>query len=267
MPEVPLSVYGLLALTAFLAGVLNSIAGGGTLLTFPTLMKVLAPLGPEGAAIANATSTVALMPGALAGTYGYRAELAGLKRLTLGMLPACIIGGGIGSGLLYAYPNEFRPLVPWLILSAALLFMIQPVVTRIIRRKQMAQQVTGEQDKPSTGKLIGLYLFQLMVAIYGGYFGAGIGILMLTALGFMAIGNIHQMNAVKTLLSASINAVAVVVFVLGGMVYWPFAITMAVTAILGGYVGARVARRFPPVIVRWMVVAIGFGLAIYYFTR
>lgn len=242
-------------LSAFAAGVLNSIAGGGTLLTFPALLAVLDP------AIANATSTVALLPGSVAGAVGYRAELAASRRFVWRMLPPSLLGGLIGSLLLWAYPNAFGPLIPWLVLTAAVLFLIQAPLSKYLRRHQA--------DAHEPGPVLGVALiwFQLLIAIYGGYFGAGIGILMLTALGFMGVGDIHRMNGVKTLLAAVINGVSVVVFVAGGMVNWSYALVMAVSAIVGGYAGARVARRLPAVYVRWAVIAIGFGLSAYYFVN
>jgi uncharacterized membrane protein YfcA len=257
----PVGTFFFVCVCAFLAGALNSIAGGGTLLTFPALVAALAYLGPEGPAFANATSTVALLPGSVAAAIGYRAEVAACRRFVYRMLAPSFIGGLIGSLLLWAYPAQFAPLVPWLILTAAVLFLIQPLVARVLRR-----HITDTHE-PGPLLAAGLMGFQFLVAVYGGYFGAGIGILMLAALGFMGVGDIHRMNGVKTLLAAVINSVSVAVFVIGGLVVWPFAWPMAVAAILGGYAGARGARRLQPGFVRWVVVAIGFGLAAYYFAR
>ena len=237
-----------LGASAFLAGAMNSIAGGGTLLTFPALMGVLPP------AMANATSTVALLPGSLAGAWGYRAELASVRDTATMLLPASLLGGLLGAGLLVAYPDAFGALVPWLILTAAILFLVQPLVSKALKRNP--HRVVSPAF---------VVAFQFGVAVYGGYFGAGIGILMLAALGFLAIGNIHQMNAVKTLLAAAINAVSVVLFIAADLVEWKYALAMAAAAIAGGYAGARVARRLPAKVVRWVVVAVGFGLAAYYF--
>ena len=253
-------VYAGLMAAAFAAGVMNSVAGGGTLLTFPALIAALTPLyGTNAPAWANATSTVALLPGSLAGTWGYRKEFAPARTFALRMLPPSVVGGIIGSLLLVLFPGQFTPLVPWLILTAALLFLIQQPLSKLLKRQR------AEPHADATGgKLAVLVGFQFLVATYGGYFGAGIGILMLTALGFMGVSNIHQANAVKTLLAAVINGVSVVVFVGGGLVNWPFAGAMAAAAILGGYVGARVARKLPAAYVRWAAVAIGFGLAGYF---
>jgi hypothetical protein len=252
--------YVVLATAAFIAGVMNSLAGGGTLLTFPALMTVLTPLyGSTAAAVANATSTVALLPGSIAGTWGYRREYAAARNFALKMLLPSLLGGWTGSRLLVLYPGHFTPLVPWLILTAAVLFLIQQPLSQVLKRKQAEHLPVA-----TGGKLAVLIGFQFLVATYGGYFGAGIGILMLTALGFMGVTSIHHANGVKTLLASVINGVAVVEFVAGGLVKWKYAGVMAIAAIVGGYVGARVARRLPATYMRWVVVLIGFGLAGYY---
>ena len=257
----PWVFYPVLTASALLAGVMNSVAGGGTLLTFPALLAVL---GAENAAIANATSTLALLPGSLAGTLGYRTELKEVLATAKSLILSSFLGGLVGSILLVLYPQEFARLVPWLVLTAAILFLVQPFVSRLLK-KQIAHQ--DPTVPTSWRRYLLLQGFQFLVAVYGGYFGAGIGILMLTALGFLGIGNIHRMNAVKTLLAATINSITVVICIAYGMIRWPYALVMAIAAILGGYLGARVARRLPPWIVRWVVIAIGFGLAIVAFIK
>jgi uncharacterized membrane protein YfcA len=247
--------YLLLLGSALAAGTINAVAGGGTLLTFPALLHVLDPV------LANATSTVALVPGSLAGTWGYRHEIRQCKYWLVLLAPSCVVGGAIGSLLVTRLPSiYFERLVPWLILAAALLFMAQPAIARLIG-------ITQEQRHPSQSMQASLIVFQLFVAIYGGYFGAGIGILMLGALGMMGLGDIHRMNAVKTLLAALINAVSVVVFVLDDKVRWDFGLSMAVAAVIGGYLGARVARRLDRTLVRWVVIVIGLSMAGFYFYR
>jgi uncharacterized protein len=247
--------YALLAAAAFVAGVMNSVAGGGTLLTFPALMSIGVP-----ATIANATSTIALLPGSLAGSWGYRKELRAVRKFALLLLPVSLVGGIGGAFLLVWYPDEFKALVPWLILAGAVLFLIQPLVSRFLKKHDPNEPV-------GSSVTFGIMAFQFLVAVYGGYFGAGIGILMLTALGFMHVGDIHHMNAVKTFLASAINLVSVVVFVAENLVWWHYAAAMVVAAILGGYIGARVARRLPAKYVRWTVIVIGFGLALYYFAK
>ncbi len=263
MPTDPTTLVTLAA-SAFAAGALNSIAGGGTLLTFPALFAVIGP------AAANVTSTIALLPGSFAGVWGYRRELAGARRFLVQMLPPSLAGGLCGSLLMVAYPEDFGRLVPWLILTAATLFLLQQPINRFLRKRR----ADGTPHPPATGwKLAALVGFQFLTATYGGYFGAGIGILMLTSLGFMNVGSIHRMNAVKTVLASAINLVTAVVFVAadrvrdGGLIHWEYAGLMAVAAIAGGYLGARVARRLPAAAVRWTVVAIAFTLTAYYFSR
>jgi uncharacterized membrane protein YfcA len=257
----PVWTYTFLCVSAFFAGVMNSVAGGGTLLTFPALLTALRPLfGDEAAAVANATSTVALLPGSFAGALGYRAELAASRRFVLRMLAPSLLGGLLGAWLLSQNKEAFARLVPWLILTAAVLFLLQQPVARWMRTHR-------PDHEPGPLGQSALIAAQFLIAIYGGYFGAGIGILMLTALGFMGVGDMHRMNGVKTFLAAMINASSLVIFIPSGLVHWPMAAALAGAAIVGGYTGARVARRLPAAVVRWVVIAIGFGLAAYYFAR
>lgn len=257
-----------LCASAFFAGVMNSVAGGGTLLTFPALFAAFAPLGPQqAAAFANGTSTVALMPGSVAGAVGYRKELWECRRFVARMILPSLLGGYLGAWLVGQDKGAFATLVPWLILTAALLFVVQAPVSRWVRRRAAAGAARPDHHEPGVPTQALVIAFQFLVAVYGGYFGAGIGILMLSALGFMGVGDIHRMNAVKTFLAAGINAAAVVVFVRDGLVKWELAWPMMAAAVAGGYAGARVARRLPARYVRYTVIAVGFGLAAYYFVR
>jgi hypothetical protein len=252
-------IYVLLCLSAFAAGLMNALAGGGTLLTFPTLVAALRGRA-DAEAIANMTSTVALVPGSAAGAWGYRRELQGARPWLLLLLGPSLLGGLAGSLLLIYRPDVFSVVVPWLLLTAALLFLLQPRLSRWL-------PTTGKSALPATwlcGVVVG---FQFLVGVYGGYFGAGIGILMLSALGLMGLHDIHRMNAVKTVLAAVINGVSVVVFVLAGGVVWRFAAAMAAAAIAGGFAGAHYGRRLPRPLVRWTVIVLGFGLAAYYFWK
>jgi uncharacterized membrane protein YfcA len=253
MPDVAWT-YAFLCASAFVAGVMNSVAGGGTLLTFPALTGVIPP------AFANATSTVALLPGSFAGALGYRKEVRESRRFVLRMLAPSLLGGFLGAWLVGRDTETFKHLVPWLILTAAVLFVVQAPLARWLK----AHKPDHEPGSVLRAVLIG---FQFLVAVYGGYFGAGIGILMLTALGFMGVGDIHRMNGVKTFLASAINGASVVVFVWDKLVVWEYAAAMAGAAIVGGYTGARVARRLPAHYVRYAVIAIGFGLSAYYFIR
>jgi uncharacterized membrane protein YfcA len=257
----PTSPFLWLAVSALAAGVINSVAGGGTLLTFPALLAALAPFGDDAGVLANATSTVALVPGSLAGAWGYRREMAAARGWTLLLLAPSLLGGLVGSLLVTRLPpHYFDALIPWLILTAALLFLVQPAVTKLTRR-------TTIPAGPAKHGIAVIVVFQFFVAVYGGYFGAGIGILMLSGLALMGLPGVHQMNAVKTFLAFCINGVSVVIFVLENKVEWRYAPIMALAAIVGGYVGARVARRVPPYLVRWFIVAVGLGLAGVFFYR
>jgi len=268
--------YVILCLAAVLAGAINAIAGGGTLLTFPVLF---AALGSSGAAavVANATSTVALVPGAVAALAGYRNEIRRERRFAMMLIGPSLVGGLVGSLLLVLMPGEaFKAAVPWLILSAALLFALQPRIARWtgINARSPGDSAVGEEAvtarHPASGSpalVAGAIAFQFLVAIYGGYFGAGIGILMLSALAIMGMEDIHRMNAVKVLLNLMINGISVMVFVASGKVYWPYAAAMAVSSSIGGYVAAHTARRANKTVVRSIIVVIGFALAAYYFYR
>jgi uncharacterized membrane protein YfcA len=170
-----------------------------------------------------------------------------------------LIGGGLGSGLLiFGGEKIFNPLIPWLILAAALLFLFQPAIARFFRR-----HATHESPSPRIQAVI--VACQFVIGLYGGYFGAGIGILMLSSLSFLGLTSIHHVNALKTYLAFCMNGVSALLFIVLGQVYWPYALAMAAAAVLGGYVGARLARRLPAAVVRSIVIAIGFGLAAYYF--
>lgn len=233
---------------AFCAGVVNSVAGGGTLLTFPSLLAVLSPVQ------ANATSTLALLPGTLAAGWGYRDEVSRVRRHLVRLWPSSLIGGTIGSLLVIRLPEKvFAGLVPWLLVAASVLMLVQKPLSRWIG--------ASPHQEPSRLMLLGIIFFQFFVGVYGGYFGAGIGILMLSALAFAGITDIHEMNGVKSLLASTINSITVVIFILSGVVVWKYAIPMAVAGMMGGYTGARVARRMPGGIIRAIVVCVGFGVA------
>ena len=180
---------------------------------------------------------------------------------SLALLAPSIVGGAVGSLLVVLLPHAwFKDAVPWLILAAALLFS-----SAATNRRWMGIGQTHE--RPSPKKLAAAIAFQFVVAVYGGYFGAGIGILMLSSLALVGLADIHRMNAVKTLLAGVINGISAIVFTVSGNVHWPFALAMAVASTAGGYLAAHTARRIDRAIVRRIVVTIGFTLAAYYFYR
>jgi uncharacterized membrane protein YfcA len=241
--------YALVFAAAFAAGSINSVAGGGTLITFPTLLW----LGIS-SKLANGTSTVALWPGGVAGVWGYRRELAQADRRLLALIVPSVVGGIGGAVLLVLTPTEvFDRVLPFLILFATVLFMAQDP----IQRRFNLAQAHGSRSHWLSWTMF----FQLLVGVYGGYFGAGIGILMLAALSLMGHTDIHQMNGIKNVLGASINALAAVLFIYNGLVVWQDALIMMGGAILGGIGGAGVARRAGRSAVRRTVIVVGFVMA------
>ena len=231
---------------AFVAGAMNSIAGGGTLITFPILLWL--GLDPK---VANATSTVALWPGLFGGLFGFRREMDNSRSILVRLGITSVVGGAIGAALLIITPPEtFARLVPFLILFATVLFMLQEPISRRL----------GTGTAPEARRTrwwLGAIAFQFFSSIYGGYFGAGNGILMLAALGLLGLSDIHRANGIKNFLGICINSVAVVSFALSKLVYWPGALLMAAGAVAGGYFGASIARRMGRAFVRRAVITIG----------
>ena len=244
-----MSLLPLLALlcAAFAAGAINSIAGGGTLLTFPVLIWL--GLDPK---VANATSTVALWPGLFGGFYGYRKVLEKSSEILIRLGAISVLGGAVGAWLLIRTPSPtFARLVPLLILFATVLFMSQGVISKRFKFGKLDEQ-------PGAGWWIGAMLFQFCSATYGGYFGAGNGILMLAALGLLGLNELARANGVKNFLGICINSVAVLAFSLNGLVVWRDALIMAIGALAGGYFGASMAVRIGTLWIRRGVVVIGF---------
>jgi hypothetical protein len=231
----------LLALAAAAAGVVNAIAGGGTLLTFPALLASGVP-----PVAANATNTVALFPGQLASSLAYRSHIADERRRALVLSVPSLLGGVIGAWLLLALPEKaFAVAVPWLIVFACVVLAFQGQLKHLVGRARSANHPAA------------LWLAQLAIAVYGGYFGAGIGILMLAAMGILLPSSIQHANALKVLFSLLINAVAAVIFVLSGTVRGGEAALMAAASIAGGFLGARLAQRLPPAGMRGFAIAVG----------
>ena len=240
----------ILVAAAFGAGVMNAMAGGGTILTFPSLIFLGLP-----AITANATSTVALLPAAVASLYGFRDEVRANRGWLKTLFLPSLVGGTIGSVLLLRTPEKvFAFLAPLLILFATALFMLQGFLSR-----RSTRTVEDPADLPR-GRLALATVLQFGVAVYGGYFGAGIGILMLASLGFLGLSDIHAMNGLKNFFGMCINAVAAAYFIFRGAVQWPAALLMAGAAIVGGYGGAHFARRIGRDRARKAVVVIGFAI-------
>jgi uncharacterized membrane protein YfcA len=253
-PDLPHSAAAFAA--AFLAGGINSVAGGGTLVTFPTLLWLGLP-----SVAANATNTVAIWPGALGSIWGFRRELGRVERKLLWLVIPSFAGGAIGATLLrITPPGVFDRLVPFLILFATILFSLQGPISRRLNQ----HHGTGPRPAHWFG---GVILLQLAVGIYGGYFGAGMGIMMLTALSILGMTDILEMNALTSLFGLCINGIAAALFIWSHMVYWPFVLVMAIGAIIGGYGAAGVARRIGKQAVRRFVIAIGFTIATVLFIK
>jgi uncharacterized protein len=247
----------ILFLAALVAGAINAVAGGGSFVTFPTLMFIGVP-----AKFANATNTVALWPGQVASIGAYRRQFEKLQlRMLLPLVVTCVVGGIIGAWVLLVTPTTvFVWLVPWLILSATIIFAMSGRVTRWVR----SRTASGVHQEFSTTRGV---LFQLVIAIYIGYFGAGAGILILAMLALLGMDEIHSMNALKALLTTISNGVAMLMFMFSHAVYWPHAILMIVASMLGGYFGAHYAQKTKPEHVRMIVIGIGLVLSVYYFAK
>ena len=241
----------LVLIAAFCAGVLNTIAGGGTFLTFPALVFIGVP-----PVVANATSAVAVFPGYLGGAIGFRNELLRFdKRQMLQLLAVTFIGGLVGSLLLLVSSNEaFTIVVPFLLLAATLAFLFGDQIRTWAANKSRAVTPFGT---------LGL----LMVSIYGGYFNGGLGIVLLALLALWGMVNIHEMNGLKSGLSFALSAISVAVFAVGGLVEWQHAFGMMVASTVGGYTGAPIARVLPKSVVRGVIALVGFTMSAVFFWR
>ncbi len=228
---------------------MNSVAGGGSFLSFPALLFAGVP-----PISANATNNAAMWVGTIGSARGYREEIAEHRHLLLPVICASIAGSLIGACLLLETPQTlFERLIPWLLLFATIVFGLSPLLTR------------RAPEKPSHAPW--QIAVQFMVAIYGGYFGAGMGILMLAVLAFSGLPSFNAQNAVKNVLAVAINGVALVPFVIARIVDWRFAVPMAAIALCGGYFGARFFRRVPQPISRAIVVFVGAAMTMVFFVR
>ncbi|MBW4507714.1 MAG: sulfite exporter TauE/SafE family protein [Scytonematopsis contorta HA4267-MV1] len=244
----------LLFSTAFIAGGLNAVAGGGSFITFPVLIFTgVQPI------VANATNNTALWVAALASARAYRDNLDIERRKLLLLCGISILGAIIGSmALLYTSADVFKKLIPYLLLLATLIFTFGEPLKAWFQRQR---QKSSFESPP----LFNIMVAQLVISIYGGFFGAGAGILMLATLTFLGIKNIHSINAFKMFLGSCINGVAIIPFVIAGVIAWPQAILMAVGGSLGGYFCARYARRLEPSLIKRFVIVVAFSMTIYFF--
>ena len=246
-----------LFLAGMLAGGINSVAGGGTLISFPSLVAFGEP-----DIVSNATNTAALWPGSLSSALGYRKDTPVERGLFIMLAIPSLIGGLTGAAVLVlTAPELFTRVVPFLVLFATLMLASQDLISRRLRHR-----TTNVEYVTKAGRIWGV-LFQLFVAAYGGYFGAGIGILMLGSFSLMGLRDIHRMNAMKTPLTAIINVTAFVFFAFKGLVVWYLAFLMMVGAIIGGYAGARLAKHVNPRLMHITVVVIGLAVSAWFFSK
>lgn len=230
------------------AGAMNAMAGGGTILTFPTLLFLGEP-----AITANATSAVALWPGSAASLYGYREEVRTHRNWLGRLLLPSLLGGALGAVLLLRTPAKtFEHLAPYLVLFATLLFAVQGAISR----------GSGAARPASPGRVAAAWIVQFFVAVYGGYFGAGVSILMLAVLGFLGLADIHAANGLKSFFVLCINGVAAIWFIVQRAVHWPAALVLIAGAIVGGYAGARFGRSISRAAARRVVVGIGLAVVV-----
>ena len=249
-------------IASVLGGAANSVAGGGMLLVFPALIGLGVP-----AVSANATSTVALWPGGLSSMLGYRDALRGTRAWVRVLVIPSLLGGVAGAWLLTrSTDGQFKALVPWLVLGATLLFLAQKRLGAWLRhRLQMATQGPAHADMLPPPPGAGAAVVQFLVAVYGGYFGAGAGIIMLAAFGLLGLTNVHQMNGLKNFLALLFNFVAIAMFAISGLVQWHLAVLMAVGSALGGHYAARYAQRANQDVVRQVIGVVGIASSIWLF--
>ena len=255
-----------LCCASLVAGLLNAVAGGGSFLSFPALLNVgVLPIQ------ANATNTVALWPGQATSIAGYWQDLKHNRSLVLPLAAAAAVGG-VSGGLLMLHTGQktFLRLIPWLLLLAATLFAASAPISRALQARSRGKRALSEAagaalvHRPS---IVPLVCGMLVVTVYVGYFGAGAGFLIISLLAVFGIENINQINALKVVTTTLANGVAVVLFLVEGQVLWQYCLLMMVTGAIGGYVGARSARRLNPRWMRGCVTVIGFGMAAYFFWR
>ncbi|HSM38605.1 MAG TPA: sulfite exporter TauE/SafE family protein [Candidatus Limnocylindrales bacterium] len=243
----------LIAAAGLAAGTINTIVGSGSLVTFPTLLALGYP-----PLTANVTNTVGLVLGTASGTYGYRAELSGQARRARLLLPAALAGGATGALLLLALPGTtFEQVVPWLILLAVALVIVQDTLAEWVTRWRRAVNPSASHE----AELLAI-VFVYLTGIYGGYFGAAQGVILIAVLGLFLPDLLQRTNAMKNLVAFVVNGVAAVIFAIVAPVDWAAALPLALGAIAGGQVGATLGRRLPAAVLRAAIIVIGTGVAV-----
>ena len=247
----------LLFIAAVIAGTLNALAGGGSFVSFPVLLFTGVP-----AVEANATNTVALWPGLAASTFAYLKRLSAPMRVLLPLVVTSLAGGWAGALLLLKTPQRtFLHLVPWLLLTGTLLFAFGNQIRAIAGKAA----VVDDLSKLSWTAITASSIVELLLGVYGGYFGAGIGFVSLAMLAAMGMHDIHAMGAIRTLLGVAINAAAVLTFILAGAVLWPQCLVMVVGSLIGGWFGAHYAQKADPQKVRSLIIMMGIVMSAYFF--
>ncbi|WP_242343509.1 sulfite exporter TauE/SafE family protein [Anaeromyxobacter terrae] len=256
MPSVEPGHVAAAFLASLVAAAINSVAGGGTLISFPVLVALGLP-----SVVANATSTVGIWPGTLGSIWGFRRELARADPVMRWLVIPCFVGGAAGALLLRQTSSAtFDRIVPFLVLFASILFAIRGKAQEWLRTK-------GGQEHRTRAWLAGAAVATLAVGVYGGYFGAGMSIMMLSMLGIVGMSDILEMNALTSLFSLCVNGVAIALFIAAKLVYWPFVLAMAVGALVGGYGAAGIARRIGRQAVSRLVIVVGFTVSVVFFVR
>ncbi len=252
-----------LVVACFLAGVLNAVAGGGSFLSFPAILGMgVLPVQ------ANATNTVAIWPGQVTSIAAYRRDVSSNLRLAWSMALAGLLGGTAGAAVLLNTPQKtFMRLVPWLLLGAALLFAASGPVARGLTRLNMARLEDARVGHAHAPRRLPLFFAMAVVSFYVGYFGAGAGFLYMTVLSLFGYQDIHTINALKVVANTLANGIAFVIFVVDGQVAWRYCLAAMIAAAIGGYSSASLARRIPQPVLRGMVVAIGLGMAAWFFWK
>jgi uncharacterized membrane protein YfcA len=247
----------LLFFAAAIAGTLNAVAGGGSFVSFPALLFTRVP-----AVAANATNTVALWPGLAASTVAFFKRLSAPMRVLLPLLLTSVVGGWAGALLLLRTPQHtFLHLVPWLLLGGTLLFAFGNKIRAVAGRGA----VVDDLRQISWQAITVTSILELLLAVYGGYFGAGIGFVTLGMLAALGMRDILAMGAIRTLLAAAINAAAVVTFIWAGAVLWPQCVVMIAGALVGGWFGAHFAQKADPRTMRYLVIGVGLSMSVYFF--
>jgi uncharacterized membrane protein YfcA len=255
MLDITPAIALMLFATGIIAGICNAVAGGGTFFTFPAFLAAGVP-----PVIANASNAVAVLPGHALALVGYRKQLTGFAGSIKGSIVVAFIGGATGAAILASMGNEsFSKLIPFLILTATLLFAFGPNINQWLRRRAIAADFAN--PKPLTR------LLELLFAIYGGFFGAGLGVLLMAGLQMLGVSDVHANNALKNLLAAVVTTVSATVLALSGLISWPHTAVAFLGAVMGGLMGGHIARAMSPALLRRIVIGLGGALTLYYFNR